>query len=75
MRKMEKSSLKNQEKQLRIDEALAAKQKETAVKKVNLPEEDREEETDTEKEKYMICKNTYIFIEMACTLCIREISV
>ena len=74
MRKMEKSSLKNQEKQLRIDEALAAKQKETAVKKVNLPEEEREEETDTEKEKY-ICTNRYIFIEMACTLCIREISV
>ena len=71
MRKTKKSRLKNQEKQLRIDEVLATKQKEAPVKKVNLPEK----ETDTEEEKCMICKNTYFFIEMTCALCIREISV
>ena len=75
MRKTKKSSLKNQEKELRIDEVLATKQKEVPVKKINLPEEESEEETDAEEEKCMICKNTYFFIEMTCTLCIREISV
>ena len=74
IRKTKKSSLKNQEKQLRIDEVLAAKQKEAPVKKVNLPEEDSEEETNAEEE-CMICKNTHFFIEMTCTLRIREISV
>ena len=75
IRKTKKSRVKNQEKQLRIDEVLAAKQKEAPVKKLNLPEEYSEEETDTEEEKCMICKNTHFFIEMTCTLCIREISV
>ena len=75
IRKTKKSSLKNQEKQLRIDEVLAAKQKEAPVKKLNLPEEYREEETDAEEEKCMICKNAHFLIEMTCTLRIREISV
>ena len=73
IRKTKKSSLINQEKQLRIDEVLAAKQKEAPVKKVNLPREDSEEETDAE-EKCMICKNMHFFIKMTCTLHIREIS-
>ena len=41
---------------------------------MNLPEEDSEEETNAEEE-CMICKNTHSFIEMTCTLRIREISV
>ena len=75
MRKTKKSSLKNQKKPLRIDEVLATKQKEEPVKKVNLPKEDSEEETETEEEKCMIFKNTHFFIEMTCTLRIREINV
>ena len=75
IRKTKKSSLINQEKQLRIDEVLVARQKEAPVKKVNLPEGDSEEDTDAEKEKCMICKNMHFFIEMTCTLRIREISV
>ena len=72
MRKTKKSSLKEQEKQLRIDEVLAAKQKEAPVKKVNLPKKNGEVESEV---KCMIFRNKYFFIEMMCTLCIREISV
>ena len=46
------------------------KTKEVPVKKVNVPEEDSEEETHLEEEK-CICKNTYFFIEMTCALCIK----
>ena len=75
IRKTKKSSLSNQKKQVRIDEVLAAKQKEALAKKVNLPEEGSEEETDAEEEKCMICKSTHFFIEMTCALRIREVSV
>ena len=74
MKKPKKSSLKNQEKQLKIDEVFATKEKEASVKKVNLPEEDINEETDAE-EKGMISRSTYFFIEMRCTLSITEIGV
>ena len=43
--------------------AFSSKAKEAPVKKVNLPDEDSEEETHPEEEK-CICKNTYFFIEM-----------
>ena len=65
----QKSSLKNQEKHLRIDEVLAKNQKEAPVKKVNLPEEDSEEETDVEEEKWMICKNTFFHWDNMRTMC------
>ena len=74
MKKPKKSSLKNQEKQLKIDDVFATKEKEASVKKVNLPEEDINEETDAE-EKGMISRSTYFSFEMRCTLSITEIGV
>ena len=41
----------------------SSKAKEVPVKKVNLPDEDSEEDTHPEEEK-CICKNTYFLIKM-----------